>query len=64
MRVKSAVKTEIFFKFITELRQIATRVENAARWAVQKVFKDYPVFVGAIVCANIIQVRFRYAEKR
>ena len=27
-------------------------------------FKDYPVFVGPIVCANIIQVGFRYAEKR
>ena len=54
VRVKSAVKPEIFAKFMKELRAIATRVENAARWTIQGIFKDYPVFAGPIVCADIM----------
>ena len=49
VRVKSAVSQTIFAKFIAELRAVEGKVEQAARWTVQKTFPKYPVFVGPCV---------------
>ena len=62
--MKSAVKPEAFDAFVKKLRVIVKKVERAARWTVQKEFPDYPVFVGPLVCADIMLAGFTFAEER
>ena len=64
VRVKAAVSTEQFDAFFNTLCAVANRVENAARWAVQRTFQSYPVFVGPLVAADIIVAGFKAAESR
>ena len=64
VRVKAAVPEAVFAKFVSELRGISSRVEQAARWTVQKAFSQYPVFVGPLVCADVMLAGFSYAEAR
>ena len=63
IRVKAAVKPAIFKTFVTKLRGIARRVEQAAKWTLQKAFQ-YPVFVGPLVCADIMLAGFLFADQR
>ena len=49
VRVKASVQSEQFDSIVRTLISVANRVENASRWAVQKVFPKYPVFVGPLV---------------
>lgn len=64
VRVKAAVKSAIFESFVSKLRGIAGRVELAAKWTVQKAFPNYPVFVGPLVCADIMLAGFQMADVR
>ena len=64
VRVKSAVPQAIFDKFMSDLRATAGKIEQAARWTVQKTFPQYPVFVGPLVCADIMLAGFLFAEAR
>ena len=64
IRVKAAVKPAIFETFVTKLRGIAQRVEQAAKWTLQKAFPNYPVFVGPLVCADIMLAGFLFADQR
>ena len=64
IRVKAAVKTSAFNAFVKKLRVIAKLVERAARWTVQKEFPEYPVFIGPLVCADIMLAGFTFAEER
>ena len=64
VRVKAAVKPAIFKSFVDKLRGIARRVELAAKWTVQKAFPNYPVFVGPLVCADIMLAGFQMADVR
>ena len=54
IRVKATVKSAIYKSFVEKLRGIARRVELAAKWTVQRAFPNYPVFVGPLVCADIM----------
>ena len=64
VRVKAAVEPAMFETFVRKLQEIARRVENAARWTVQKAFPAYPVFVGPLVCADVMLAGFAAAEER
>ena len=64
VRLKAAVKKPLFAEFVEKLRAIALRVEQATRWTVQKAFPKYPVFVGPLVCADIMLAGFQLAGAR
>ena len=64
VRVKASVSAAIFNKFMRELRELALTIEQAARWTLQRAFSGFPVFVGPLVCADIMVAGFRYAEAR
>lgn len=64
VRIKAAVITAQFNKFVRALISIANRLENAARWAVQEKFPDYPVFVGPVVSADVMMAGFQEAQKK
>lgn len=62
--VKAAVRPAIFNTFVKELREMAITMEQAARWTVHRAFPEYPVFVGPLVCVDVMVTGFRYAEVR
>ena len=64
VRVKAAVPKVLFNPFVVKLRAVARRVEDAAKWTLQKAFPEYPVFSGPVVVADIMLAGFGFAERR
>ena len=64
VRLKAAVEPAFFETFVTKLQGIAQRIEHAARWELQAAFPKYPVFVGPLVCADVMLAGFVAAEER
>ena len=64
IRVKAAVLELQLNPFIVKLRAAAKRIEDAAKWTVQRVFPDHAVYVGPLVAADIMLAGFKYAEAR
>ena len=64
VRLKAVVEPARFETFVKKLQGIARRVEHAARWEVQAAFPTYPVFVGPLVCADVMLAGFVAAEER
>ena len=65
VRVRAAVLGDAHINpFMQKLRDVAKRVQDAAKWAVQRAFPDHPVFVGPLVAADIMLAGFKYAEAR
>ena len=64
IRVKASIPDGTFNPFVVKLRSVARRVEDAAKWTMQRTFSDYPVFIGPIVAADIMLAGFQFAEQR
>ena len=62
--MNAAFKPAIFKTFVTKLRGIARRVEQAAKWTLQKKAFQYPVFVGPLVRADVMLAGFLFADQR